>query len=124
MTADNKLIFIPNGTLSNSNITNVTSQDIRRVDINIGISYNSDLLIAKETLYNLATNYEKVISDKEVTVFVNELAASEVNLGLRIWVKTEDYWDAKWTLTERIKLTFDEKGIEIPYNQLDVHLTQ
>ncbi len=124
VTADNKLIYIPNGTLSNSNITNVTSQDIRRVDLCVGISYNSDLQLAKNILLDIAQNYDKILKDKDINVFVNELAASEVSLGLRIWVNTEDYWDAKWTLTEKIKLTFDEKGIEIPYNQLDVHLLQ
>ncbi len=122
VTVDNKLIFIPNGTLSNSNITNVTAQDIRRVDLSVGIGYNSDLKLAKSILSDIASHYENVLKEKEITVFVNELAASEVNLGLRVWVKSENYWSTKWDLTEQIKLKFDENGIEIPYNQLDIHV--
>lgn len=122
VTADNKTIFLPNGNLANNNITNVTTQDKRRVDLSVGISYNADLKLAKQLLNEIAEEYEGRLPSEEIQVFVNELSASEVNLGLRIWVKTEDYWDAKWSMTENIKYKFDENGIEIPFNQLDVHL--
>jgi len=124
VTVDNKLIYLPNGALANSNITNVTAEAIRRVDMNVGIAYSADLKLAKQILTQIAETYPKRIEDKEISVFVNELGASEVNLGLRIWVKTDDYWDAKWAITEEVKLSFDENGIEIPFNQLDVHINQ
>lgn len=124
VTADNKLVYLPNGALANSNITNVTAEEMRRVDLGVGIAYSADLKLAKQLLTQISEEYPKRVQDKDVMVFVNELGASEVNLGVRIWVKTEDYWEAKWALTEKIKLVFDENGIEIPFNQLDVHINQ
>lgn len=122
ITVDNKTIYIPNGQLSNENIVNVTSQEFRRVDLTVGISYNADLLRAKEILGKLVQEQELVLKDRGADIFVDELAASEVTLGVRVWVRSENYWNVKWDLTEKIKLLFDENGIEIPYNQMDVHL--
>lgn len=123
VTADNKLVYLPNGALANSNIVNVTAEETRRVDFSVGIGYSADLKLAKQILGDIAQKYPKRIEDGEISVFVNELGASEVNLGLRIWVKTEDYWDAKCVITENVKLEFDKNNIEIPYNQLDVHIS-
>lgn len=124
LTNDNKETLIPNGTLMNSSIINVTGQQQRRVDIVVGISYDADLKVAKNCLKELAVKEEKVIKEKPIDIFVNNLGDSAVELGLHVWVATEDYWKVKWRLTEHIKLAFDERGIEIPYNQLSVHITE
>lgn len=124
LTIDNKEVLIPNGTLMNSNIINATGQTERRVDILVGIAYDADLKGAKECIAELVDKEEKIIKEKKVDIFVNSLNDSSVELGLHVWVATEDYWAVKWRLTENIKLAFDEKGIEIPFNQLSVHITE
>lgn len=124
VTGDNKKVVIPNGTLANSNVTNITAFDKRRVDILIGIGYSSDIKKAKEILEKLAKNHQKVLKDEDVMVFVNSLDESQVTLGLRVWSKTEDYWTVKFDLNEQIKSEFDKNDIEIPFNQLEVHMKQ
>lgn len=121
-TADNKTVVIPNGTLSNGTITNVTSQEKRRIDISVGVSYQADIRKAKEIMAGIMNRNEKVLKDHDMLVFVDNLADSSVTMGMRCWTETADYWTTKWELTERIKLEFDAAGIEIPYNQLDVHM--
>lgn len=121
-TVDNKTIVIPNGTLTNNSLTNVTAKAERQLDLKIGISYTSDLRKAKQILENMLVENEKVLKDEEYKVFVDSLDDSAVTLGVRAWVKTEEYWDTRWQLLEDIKLTFDEEGIDIPYNQLTVHM--
>lgn len=120
LTADNKMIAMPNGNLINSSLTNVTNEDIRRLDITVGISYDSDLKKAKQIIEDILIKDEARMNDRELNVFVSELAASSVILGGRMWVKTEDYWPAKWRIIELIKTTFDENNIILPYQQLDV----
>ncbi len=124
LTIDNKEALIPNGTLMNSSIINATGQTQRRIDILVGISYDADLKTAKECMAELVAKEKKVLKEKPIDIFVNSLGDSAVELGLHVWVATEDYWSVKWRLTENIKLRFDEKGIEIPYNQLSVHITE
>lgn len=119
---DNKIVVIPNGTLANASLTNITGEEYRRLDLSVGISYDADLKLAKQTLYDLVTNKEEVCKDRDILVMVEDLADSAVMIGCRSWVKTEDYWKVRWAMLEEIKLTFDEKGIEIPYNQMQVHL--
>lgn len=121
-TIDNKIIVIPNGTLSNTSLTNVTTSDMRRLDLNIGISYDSDLKKAKEIIANLMENDESVLKDQDRLVVVDQLADSAVVLSARSWVKTEEYWTARWRLLEEIKLAFDEQGIEIPYQHMTVQM--
>lgn len=121
-TVDNRRITVPNGALTNSSIVNVTAKDNRKLEIKVGISYQADLKKAKKILEMLLHEDASIMSDQEMQVFVDELAADSVILGLRAWVKTEEYWAAKWRLNEKIKLTFDEQGIEIPFPQLDVHI--
>lgn len=121
-TPDNKTIIIPNGTLVNNSLTNVTAQDRRRLDLLIDISYEADLRKAKELIENLVKNDEGVIQEETINVFVDSLGASSVVIGARAWVKTELYWDTRWRLLENIKLTLDENGIEIPYQQITVHM--
>ena len=121
-TVDNRRIPIPNGNITNSSIVNVTSQDKRKLEIKVMIGYQSDLKKAKGILETLLHADPAIMSEQEMLVFVDELADDGVILGLRAWVKTEDYWPAKWRLNEEIKLTFDEEDIDIPYPQLDVHI--
>ena len=121
-TVDNRRITIPNGNITNSSIVNVTSQDKRKLEIKVMIGYQSDLKKAKGILETLLHADPAIMSEQEMLVFVDELADDGVILGLRAWVKTEDYWPAKWRLNEEIKLTFDEENIDIPYPQRDVHI--
>ena len=120
ITADNRLIVIPNGTLIDSSIVNVTATGKRRLELSVGIGYKSDLKKAKEVLIRLGENDPARDPENPVNVFVSELAESSVNLGLHVWVSSSEYWNAKWRLTENIKMAFDEEGIEIPYQKLDV----
>lgn len=122
MTVDNKKVTIPNGNLSNSTLINVTVQEKRRVDIRVGIGYTSDMKAAKRIVEDIYRSHPLVLDGEEVTVFVDELADSAVMIGGRGWTKTEDYWKAKWEITEAVKERFDEAGIEIPFNQLDVNI--
>lgn len=122
MTAEHNTIVIPNGMLANSSLTNITYSDIRRIHLEVGIAYEADLNLAKEVVQKQAEAEVCRIPEEEILVFVSELGASEVKIGVRIWVKTENYWEAKWRLTENIKLALDECGIEIPYQKLDVQM--
>lgn len=122
ITPDNKMVVIPNGTLANSNLTNLTTFDKRRVDIMVGISYSSDIKKAKELLEEIADKCKYVLKEEKVEVFVNSLDSSQVTIGIRVWTKTSDYWDALFQLNETIKYTFDENDIEIPFEQLEVHV--
>lgn len=124
MTIDNKVITIPNGKLSNSTVTNVTAMEYRRLDLKVGIGYRADLKRAKSILETIYKEHPAVINDRGITVYVDSLDESAVVLGARGWVTAEDYWTTRWDILEKIKLTFDETGIEIPFNQLDVHITQ
>lgn len=119
-TIDNQIVIIPNGMLANSSLTNVTQSGKRRIDLYIGISYTADLKKAKEVLSQLAQTEENRIPDETINVFVSGLEDSSVKLGLRLWVATEKYWETRWRLTEKIKLAFDENGIEIPFPQMDI----
>ena len=121
-TPDNRVIIIPNGALSNNSITNVTAQKKRRVDWIFDISYNADMRKAKEIIEGLVTSDECVLLEDGITVYVDSLDASSVKIGARAWVASENYWTTKWRLTENIKLALDENGIEIPFNQLTVHM--
>ena len=121
-TADNKQVVIPNGTLSNSPLTNVTAMDKRRLDILVEIGYGADLKKAKELLQMIFDSQPEVKKEEPVDIFVNALSANSVTIGGRGWTLVEDYWTARWKILERIKLEFDEAGIEIPYSQLDVHI--
>lgn len=123
-TIDNRTVVIPNGTLANNSITNVTASGRRQLDLKIGISYSADLKKAKELLLEMLKSDERIMRDEDMKIFVDELGESAVVLGLRAWVSTEDYWSVRWDLFERIKFTFDEEGIEIPYNQLTLHVKE
>lgn len=123
-TVDNRLVIIPNGQLTNNSIINVTAQDKRQLEIKVGISYDDDIRRAKSIIEELLKKQEYIMSDQDMSIFVDELGESSVVIGLRAWVPTDKYWKTKWEMNEKIKLAFDEAGITIPYNQLEVHVNQ
>lgn len=120
-TPDNRIIILPNGTLANSSMTNATEASFRRLDIMVKISYDSDIRKAKEVLTDMMKKDIATLKNQELFVYVDELADSSVNLGIRCWVRREDFWETKWRLTEQAKYTLDYAAITIPYPQLDVH---
>ncbi len=121
-TGDNKIIIVPNSNIIGNNIVNYSKEAIRRIDLVIGVGYEDDLKIVKNTLENILHTHEKILKDPAPAVALAELADSSVNFNVRPWVKSEDYWSVRSELLEKIKLTFDEKGINIPYPQMDVHI--
>ena len=123
-TGDNKVVIIPNGTLANSTITNVSREEFRRVDFVFGVAYDSDLKLVKNLLQTVGERHELVLHDEDhaIKVFINEFAASSIDFGFRVWCKNSDYWTVKWELMEQVKDIFDANKIEIPFNQLDVHM--
>lgn len=120
VTVDNKKITIPNGSLSNGAVINVTAQEKRRVDIEVGIGYSSDMKKAKEIIRRIFESHPLILKEEGITVYVGELAESAVIIGGRGWTKTGDYWTVRWAVTESIKEEFDRAGIEIPFNQMEV----
>lgn len=120
VTVDNKTVVLPNGTLSNCSLTNYTHQNKRMIEIVTGVSYNADLKVAKQVITDVVMNDPARLMEEETKVYVAELAESSVNIGMRVWVKTDEFWNAKWRLTENIKLALDENSIEIPFPQVNV----
>lgn len=123
-TVDNRKVIVPNGNLANNVIVNVTAADRRKLEITVGISYEDSIQTAKAVLQRLLTEHPLVLHDQEAQVFVAELGESSVVLGVRCWVKTDQYFPVLWQLNEQIKKAFDEAGIHIPYPQMDVHMKQ
>jgi len=121
-TPDNKVVVIPNSAVLSGNITNVTANDTRRVDLVMGIGYDDDLLKAKELLIKIVNEDPRVLKEPAPQVEVSELADSSVNFVVRPWCKTEDYWGVYFAITEKVKIVFDQEGISIPYPQTDVHI--
>lgn len=121
-TGDNQRKIIPNSTISNGTITNITANPTRRIDLVIGISYDDDIRLAKDTLVEILASEDRILKDPAPLVAVAELGASSVDLVVRPWVKTDDYWKVKFDITEKIKQVFDEKSISFPFPQTDVHL--
>lgn len=122
ITADNKKVVIPNGNLSNSSITNSSAFAKRRIDISIGISYTADITLARNIMEMLAKSHELILQNEDILSFVENFDASRITLGLRVWSKTSDYWTVRFDLFEKIKKAFDDNKIEIPFDQLVVHL--
>ncbi len=124
LTVDNQKIIVPNAGITSGVITNVNAEPTRRIDLVVGIGYDDDIRKAKNTLEDLVLAEKRILEDPAPIVAVSELADSSVNLIVRPWVQTEDYWGVRLDLIEKIKLTFDEKGISFPYPQQDVHMYQ
>jgi small conductance mechanosensitive channel len=121
-TPDGKVVVLPNGNLSNNSITNASFAPVRRIDVTVGISYDSDIKRAKEVLKEVMVRDEYVLQNEPITVFVSSLDDSAVTMGLRCFCENIHYWDVKWSITENAKLALDEAGIEIPFNQVVVHM--
>ena len=122
LTEDNRQVTIPNNHITSGNIINYTAADIRRVDLVYSISYSQDIAKAKEVLYRVARENVHVLTDPPVFIAVKEHAGSSVNLACNVWCRSKDYLPTFYSMQESVKLAFDKKGIEIPYEQLDVHI--
>ena len=122
ITLEHKLIVLPNGTLANGTIINVTRSKDRRIDIPVGIAYEEDIRQTREVIEAVLKNDPDVLKEKEIRVFVDAFGESNVNLNVRCWSMQEDYWETKWRLMEAIKYALDDANIRIPFPQVDVHL--
>ncbi|NLL79051.1 MAG: mechanosensitive ion channel [Clostridiales bacterium] len=122
VTPDDKVIVLPNGTLANTSLTNVTATEVRRMEVKVGIAYDADMQKAKQVLYEVLQTDSAVLKEYEKKVYVDELGDSSVVMVLRCWFKNEDYWEGKWRITENAKLALDANAISIPYPQMDVHI--
>ncbi len=123
-TGDNKIIIVSNSRIIGANITNYSRKETRRVDLVFGIGYDDDLKLAKTTLMDILNEDDRILKDPLPFVAVKELGDSSVNFVTRAWVKSDDYWAVYFDTVEKVKLTFDEKGITIPYPQIDIHLNK
>ena len=123
-TADNKTIVLPNGALSNGSITNYSSKPTRRVDINVGIDYGDDIKRARKILLDLAAADERVFKDPAAVVYMTSLGDNSVNLSLRMWTKSADFWGVFFTVQEQMKEAFDREGISFPFPQRTIHINQ
>lgn len=121
-TLDNKEIQLPNGNLSNSNIINFSANDKRRVDLELSVSYDSDIDKVKKIVTNIVNKKEDILIDEGVTIRLLKHDASALVFVLRVWTKKENYWNIYFDLMEEIKNAFDKNNISIPYPQMDVHL--
>ncbi|EER47921.1 MscS protein [Actinobacillus minor NM305] len=122
-TGDNKTVLIPNGKVFSDSIVNYSDNETRRIDFIFDISYDADIAKAKAIVANILANDSRVLKDPAPVIAVSALAANSVQLVVRPWVNTSDYWATYWGIMEKVKLTFDEAGIAIPYNQMDIHIT-
>ena len=123
ITADNRMVVIPNGTLSNSNIINATSEPVRRLDLLIRVNYKVDINKVKEVLLNIMKLEERVRKDYDINIFIDDFNDTSISWAIKVWVNTDDYWGLKWDILEKIKIAFDENDIEIPYNKMDIMVT-
>lgn len=121
---DNKVIIVPNGQIISAPITNYSAQKQRRIDFVFGIGYGDDIKKAKDVLTDIVTSDKRVLKSPAPTVAVLELADSSVNFAVRPWVKTKDYWDVYFAITEEVKLRFDAEGISIPFPQTEITLVK
>jgi small conductance mechanosensitive channel len=123
-TGDNREIIVPNGAIYSGTITNYSARDTRRVDMVFGIGYGDDLQLAKQLLTEIISADDRVLKDPEPLIALGELGDSSVNFLVRPWVKASDYSAVRWDTNEKVKHTFDARGISIPFPQMDVHIEQ
>jgi len=121
-TPDNKTIIIPNGPLSGGSITNYSTEEQRRVDMTFGIGYSDDIQKAKDVLKRIIEEDTRILKDPEPAILVSELADSSVNFAVRVWCNSADYWGIYFDMHEKVKLTFDQEKISIPFPQRDIHI--
>lgn len=124
ITADNKQVIVPNSTITTSNIINYNAEDRRRLDLVYSVSYDQDIEEAKKAIAAVVAGNAQIISDPEPVIGVKEHAASSINIACLVWVSSNDYWDVFYYMQEQVKLEFDKRGISIPFNQIDVHISK
>lgn len=122
VTYDEKIIVLPNGTLANNSLTNVTGTETRRLDLKISVAYDSDIKKVKDILAKLLEEEKDVLKDREINIFIDNFGESGIIMGVRCYARQEEFWQMKWRMLENIKLAFDENGIEIPYPKMDVQI--
>lgn len=123
-THDNKLVVIPNGLLTNNSLLNLTDENMRKIEVKIAVSYMTNIDQVRGMLLEMIEADDVILKDQPKDVFIDSFDSSGMTIGVRVWVKTEDFWPTTWKLREQIKKTFDENGIAIPYNRLEVDLTK
>lgn len=123
-TVDNKVVILPNGPVANGNIINYTKADKRRVDLVIGISYGDDYQLARRLLMQMIDEDTRILRDPEPFVGLGQLAESSVNITIRVWTKTEDYWKVFFELNEKVYSEFPKNGLHFPFPQMDIHVTK
>lgn len=119
-TPDNKVVTVPNGTLTNSNVTNYSAKPTRRVDIVVSADYSNDIELVKRVLLKVATSHEKVLKDPEPVIRLSKHNESSLDYTFRVWVNSADYWNVYFDMTEAIKMAFDENHISIPFKQIQI----
>ncbi|MEG1409933.1 MAG: mechanosensitive ion channel [Terrisporobacter sp.] len=123
LTVDNKVVLIPNGTLSNGSLINYSAKETRRVDLVFAAGYECDILKVRRVLKEVVDKNNEILDYPEPFVGLSEQAIHSLNFAVRVWVKTEDYWNVYFDLLEQVKIRFDEEGIKIPYQQMNLHFT-
>ena len=121
VTPDNKTIYAPNGNLSNGVITNYSMKDLRRVEWDIAVEYGTDFNKVEQVVKNIIAQNPMIVQNPEPSILLGELADSSVNIKIRVWVKTDDYWAVNFQMNKDIYETFNKEGIEFPFPQLTVH---
>lgn len=121
-TIDNRVIYLPNGSLSSASIVNYSEKEQRRLDMTFSVSYQADVNKAKGILNDICANHPLIIKDVKPFIRISNHNTSSLDICLKVWTKNEDYWDVYFDMLEEVKKRFDEENIEIPYNQLDVHI--
>lgn len=121
-TPDNKVVYLPNGALSTAQIVNYSEKDTRRVDVNLSISYADDFEKAKKVVLEVCKKNKMILNTPAPAINIVEHGDSSINISAKVWCKNADYWDVKFYMLEKVKVAFDENGIEIPFNQLEVTL--
>ena len=121
---DNKTVIMPNGSLADSDIINVTNQNKRRIDIEVGVDYAENIKKVRDILQDIIEKQDKILPDEPVDIVVGALNTSSVDMLIHVWVKKEDYWKVRWAMLEEIKERFESEGVVIPFNQLDVNLKE
>lgn len=122
ITPDNKAVYLPNGKLSTSEIVNYSEKELRRVDLTFSISYKDDFEKAQKLIFRAAENENLILKDPAGTVRMSSHGESAIVIAAKFWCKNGDYWTVYFNMTEAVKKSFDENGVEIPFNQLDVHV--
>ena len=120
-TSDNKVVFVPNGSMSNAVVTNYNRKETRRLQFTFGVEYGTDFEFAKSVLLEIINKDSRILKDPEPLIVVGELADSSVNIIVRVWVNSDDYWNVNFDMNKNVYATFNEKGISFPFPQLTIH---